>query len=105
MSSELFQTHPWYLPRRINNIRSKDFTRYGPFAHIKLPLQTPIPEEILEHIFGEDHEELGEKAELKLLLQLHDTLGERELEICKDCENHLVQFNEHHDHDSKVPCM
>lgn len=94
MSGDFAKVDPWYLPKRIRRIHSRDFVRYGIFAHIKLPMQTPVPEEILEHIFGKDHEALGSKAELKLLQHLHEfteaTIG-RKIAICSDCEEHLSE--------------
>jgi hypothetical protein len=93
MSGDFAKVDPWYLPRRIRRIHKRDFIRYGIFAHIRLPLQTPIPPEILEHIFGKDHEQLGSKAELKLLLHLHEFINTHEgkIAICSDCEEHLSE--------------
>ena len=93
-----------FTPRRIHRIRAQDFTRYGQFAHIQVPYQTPIPKEILDYIFGEDHESLGQKAELKLLLQLHDLIGKEEMVICADCGTHLQQ-RVNSDDNSKLPLV
>jgi hypothetical protein len=42
------QENDWYLPKQINRICTRDFSRYGMFAHIRLPYTLPIPEDILE---------------------------------------------------------
>ncbi len=84
------QENDWCLPYRIRQLRSQDFSRYGKFAHTRLPYATPIPKDILEHLYGENHEVLGVKAELKLLLQLHELTGDFDIEICPDCESHLI---------------
>jgi len=83
------QENDWYLPKQINRIRARDFSIYGKFAHTRLPYDSPIPKDILEYMYGEDHEVLGVKGELKLLQRLHELSGAG-IYICPDCDSHLI---------------
>jgi hypothetical protein len=100
------QERDWYLPPRIHRLRAQDFSRYGKFAHARLPYVIPIPKYISEHIFGENHERLGGKAELKLLQQLHELAGAYDVEICSDCESHLINppFKNEYYSDPQMEC-
>ena len=84
----MIQENDWYLPKQINRICARDFSIYGRFAHTRLPYDS-IPKDILEYMYGENHEVLGVMGELKLLQRLHELSG-ADVDICPDCYSHLI---------------
>jgi hypothetical protein len=97
------QENDWYLPKQINRICTRDFSRYGMFAHRRLPYTLPIPEDILEYMYGENHEVLGVKGELKLLQRLHELSG-TDVDICPNCDSHLIDPYSFNEYDQQIIC-
>ncbi len=97
------QENDWYLPKQINRICARDFSRYGKFAHTRLPYTSPIPKDILEYMYGENHEVLGVKGELKLLQRLHELSGTN-VDICPDCDSHLIDPYSFNEYDLQIIC-
>ena len=76
---------------------------YGMFAHTRLPYTLPIPKDILEYMYGENHEVLGVKGELKLLQRLHELSG-TDVDICPNCDSHLIDPYSFNEYDQQIIC-
>ena len=75
-------------PLPINTVLPSDFTKGGRFEHIELPFFIPIPEEILNYIFGPDHGPIHYRTAMKILKSLHEMKGQ-DINYC-GCGRHIM---------------